>query len=370
MAYEIDFLGVDEDSKDADAIALRWREGDSFIIGVVDGGFSQHGEAMVEHLNNYYFNGVEEEDEKIIDFVVCTHPHQDHASGLKVILENFHVNALYMNRPWEHIDDLYDRIADKRITKNSLKERLKDTYTYVADLEKIALEKGMPVYDVFEGDEIEGRINVLSPDKDFYLDMITEDDNTPLIEDGRSAVIEAAYSLFEKAKKAVRWITETWDSENLREDVDTDPINETSVVLLGHMDEEKFLLTGDAGLRGLNNAIDYAESLGVGIDTDVSIYQIPHHGGRHNVSTLLLDRMIGKTVERGVERDKAAYVMAGKESDHPKKIVTNAYKRRGVSIFEAKGKTICHHAGDMPERIGWSAAKETDFSDVVEDWDE
>ena len=64
MAYEIDFIGVNSEksTKDADAICMRWRSGVSFggaatyKIGVVDGGFEAHGDALVAHMNQYNFN--------------------------------------------------------------------------------------------------------------------------------------------------------------------------------------------------------------------------------------------------------------------------------------------------------------------------
>lgn len=78
-------------------------------------------------------------------------------------------------------------------------------------------------------------------------------------------MVNAVWYILENAQKLINWISEAWDTENLREDETTTPINETSTVLIGHMDEEFFLLTGDAGIRGLNNAIDYAENHGVKI---------------------------------------------------------------------------------------------------------
>lgn len=88
------------------------------------------------------------------------------------------------------------------------------------------------------------------------------------------------------------------------------------------------------------------------------------------MSTTLLDRMLGEKVEQGTTSNKFAYVMAGKDSDHPKKVVTNTYIRRGLKIYEAKGKTIDHHVGDMLDRNGWSSATATEFSDKVEAWDD
>lgn len=151
--------------------------------------------------------------------------------------------------------------------------------------------------------------------------MIVEDNRTPLSEDNNLNVVNAVQYILEKAQKLINWISEAWDTENLREDETTTPINEMS-------------------------------TYGVEIKKDIKIYQIPYHGGRHNVSTTLLDRMLGEKVKQGTTNNKFAYVMAGKDSDHPKKVVTNAYIRRGLKIYEAKGKTIHHHMGDMPDRNG------------------
>lgn len=105
MPYEIDFIGINEDSKDATAIAMRWEKpGGGYTVGIVDGGFQAHGEALANLLETYYFPNGEKE---VIDFVICSHPHDDHIQGLKTILENFTVRNLYMNRPWRHVEKLY-----------------------------------------------------------------------------------------------------------------------------------------------------------------------------------------------------------------------------------------------------------------------
>ena len=136
MAYEIDFIGVTKDkaSKDADAICLRWKSGidhygnQLYKVGVIDGGFEAHGDALVKHLNKYYFNDKEAKKskaDKIIDFMMVTHPDQDHTIGLKKVLENFSVQKIYMNLPWLYVDELFDKVDDGRITKESLKNRLR-----------------------------------------------------------------------------------------------------------------------------------------------------------------------------------------------------------------------------------------------------
>ena len=380
MAYEIDYIGVkaDKATKDADAICLRWKTGIAlngmpiYKVGVIDGGFEAHGNAMIAHMNQYYFDdaeGVKSKEKKTIDFVVVTHPDQDHAIGLKQVLKAFDVKKIYMNRPWLYVDELFDKVNDGRITKQSLRERLRNNYETIADIENIAEENKIPIYEAFEGTYVENEILILSPEKQFYLDLLVESEKTPLQE-------QAAFNqdgLFGRIANAVKaYIVnkfEDWDIETLRENEETSAENETSVVLRGLVEGDGFLLTGDAGIRALNKAIDYMEQIGEDVISEISFYQIPHHGGRHNVSPSLLDRMVGQRVEKGATRDKTAYASVAEGSDHPLKMVTNAYIRRGVSTYETNGNTICHHCGQMPKR-GWTQLKMIEFADYVEEWDD
>lgn len=380
MAYEIDYIGVkaDKATKDADAICLRWKTGIAlngmpiYKVGVIDGGFEAHGNAMIAHMNQYYFDdaeGVKSKEKKTIDFVVVTHPDQDHAIGLKQVLKAFDVKKIYMNRPWLYVDELFDKVNDGRITKQSLRERLRNNYETIADIENIAEENKIPIYEAFEGTYVENEILILSPEKQFYLDLLVESEKTPLQE-------QAAFNqdgLFGRIANAVKaYIVnkfEDWDIETLCENEETSAENETSVVLRGLVEGDGFLLTGDAGIRALNKAIDYMEQIGEDVISEISFYQIPHHGGRHNVSPSLLDRMVGQRVKKGATRNKTAYASVAEGSDHPLKMVTNAYIRRGVSTYETNGNTICHHCGQMPKR-GWTQLKMIEFADYVEEWDD
>lgn len=380
MAYEIDYIGVkaDKATKDADAICLRWKTGIAlngmpiYKVGVIDGGFEAHGNAMIAHMNQYYFDdaeGVKSKEKKTIDFVVVTHPDQDHAIGLKQVLKAFDVKKIYMNRPWLYVDELFDKVNDGRITKQSLRERLRNNYETIADIENIAEENKIPIYEAFEGTYVENEILILSPEKQFYLDLLVESEKTPLQE-------QAAFNqdgLFGRIANAVKaYIVnkfEDWDIETLRENEETSAENETSVVLRGLVEGDGFLLTGDAGIRALNKAIDYMEQIGEDVISEISFYQIPHHGGRHNVSPSLLDRLVGQRVKKGATRNKTAYASVAEGSDHPLKMVTNAYIRRGVSTYETNGNTICHHCGQMPKR-GWTQLKMIEFADYVEEWDD
>lgn len=119
MEYEIDFLPVGEGEKSGDAICLRYSydNGISWYVGVIDGGTQDSGEALCEHIKKYY-------NTEIVDFLICSHPDQDHASGLSVLLDNLHVQKVLMHCPWDYIDHIYEAVNDGRVTKQSLRQRL------------------------------------------------------------------------------------------------------------------------------------------------------------------------------------------------------------------------------------------------------
>lgn len=360
MNYEMDFIGINKEARDADAICFRFYDvaAGRYIICVYDGGTSDYGEALGEHLSKYYF---EEHAGQTIDFVICSHSDLDHASGLSIILENFKVNNLVMNRPWLYIDELFDKVDDGRITKESLEKRLREKYPYIDNLEKVASDNNVQIYEAFTGTTINNRLTVLSPTKDFYIELLVESDKTPLSENSTKK------GFLNRVVDTIASAIETWTGELLREDVKTTAENEMCIVIHGEMDDESFLLTGDAGIRALNAAVDYSETNGIAL-RKVRLHQIPHHGSRHNVSPTILNDLIGPVVSEGSLAVKTAIVSVSKGSNHPRKMVTNAYIRRGVNVYEARENTILHSHG-TPEREGWASAKSLTFSEDVEDWD-
>ena len=50
-------------------------------------------------------------------------------------------------------------------------------------------------------------------------------------------------------------------------------------------------------------------------------------------------------------------------------MVVNAFRRRGLKVYNASGSTIRHHKGNMPTRTGWAPATDIDFKPDVEDWE-
>jgi beta-lactamase superfamily II metal-dependent hydrolase len=237
MGYQVDFLPVGDSN--GDAICIRYgTEANGYTIHVVDGGWSETSQVIIDHIEKYYGKGAR------IDHMVLSHADNDHAVGLPAVLEHFEVGALWMNRPWLYAAQVIDDFH-KNYTVAGLVARMKELHEYLVELEKIAERKKVPIYPVFQGSQI-GSFHVLAPSQQRYLKSIHDLDKTP-----DSYVTAAAKSTFgyitELARKAVEWVGEKWDVETLSENVSTNASNETCLVQMGYLDSARILLTADVG---------------------------------------------------------------------------------------------------------------------------
>jgi beta-lactamase superfamily II metal-dependent hydrolase len=174
MAYgiEIDFLPVGKGEHCGDAIAMRWRDGDRFRVLVYDGGTTEYGAKLVKHIQEYYGT-------KHVDYLVNSHPDNDHAGGLVHIVENLSVGEVWMHRPWEYSTQIRHYFHDGRITDASLQERLQRKMSAAYGLGQAALEREIPVREPFAGAQI-GIFQVLSPGRQRYVhELVPAFEKTP-----------------------------------------------------------------------------------------------------------------------------------------------------------------------------------------------
>ena len=69
MKYEMDFIGIQEETQDADAICFRYYDEalGRYVVCVYDGGLEAYGTPLKNHLNEYYFNDLNDEEQPRID---------------------------------------------------------------------------------------------------------------------------------------------------------------------------------------------------------------------------------------------------------------------------------------------------------------
>jgi beta-lactamase superfamily II metal-dependent hydrolase len=307
--------------------------------------------------------------------MVLTHSDADHASGLRTVLREVRVNNLWLHIPWLLADESRHLFSDKRWTTEGLKASIKNEYDIISEICDLAVIADCNVFYPFQGSHI-GPFQVCSPSRIAYNYLLPQFEKTP---DPDQEAIEAARMwlgketlarrLFEATKAKVQsWTEEAWDIERLRDGGITSASNESSVVLYGAFDDDnRILLTGDAGINGLHWAASFAESGGLPLQ-QFTFVQIPHHGSRRNVGPTVLNRLLGeKQLENSVSRF-AAFVSAPKDDEtHPRRIVLNAFKRRGGRIVATQGSNKVHWGGFSP-RDGYIAAEELPFYTTVEEY--
>lgn len=357
MQYEIDFIGV-PDADSADAIAFRWIKDDGTVgIGIYDGGTTKYAEALCELLDTYYFEDSEEIDDKVIDFVICSHSDQDHCAGLQLIIENYNVQQLYLNIPWKYSKTLLQHAIYSQTTEESLVKNLKNKYPYVDALEKAAKKRNMAISSCFQDTVIHKYFCVLAPKKSEFINNIINSDKTNLLESKESIFYASQTDEFQY---------ETWENEKLPDFNETSYENESSVILLGLDEEKSFLLTGDAGINDLTSALNFSVENKVTLRKHIYLYQLPHHGGGKNINPYVLNRLVGPIQPKNQFISKIGIASAGTKGHHPYKIALNAFTRRGVSVYVTRGSNLHYSNCNFSERNNYHSVQKEDIHKTVE----
>jgi beta-lactamase superfamily II metal-dependent hydrolase len=361
MGYEIDFLPVGEESKGGDAIALRYGNlygsRDEQTVITVDGGYTDDGEALIKHIVDYYGTNR-------VDFVVSTHPDQDHITGLKVVLNEMQVGTLLMHQPWKHSSTVSGarRTAFKA---RGFSERVEKSFEAASELEAIATRRGVEIVEPLTGVKTsDGTFRILGPSQNYYEQLLTTEVQAPAQAELATSYIQEL--LRKAAAGAVTFLAESLNVETLRDDGETTPTNNSSAICLLTIDGHRLLLTGDAGIPALDQAMAVLEAEGFE-PGGFRFVQVPHHGSRRNVGPSILNRMLGP---KGQSMQQAtAYVsVPRKNPEHkfPAKKVTNAFRRRGCNVYVTQGK-IQTHTHDAPARAGWTTSTPLPLYERVED---
>ncbi|KVK44914.1 hypothetical protein BCY90_05320 [Agrobacterium deltaense] len=355
MGYEIDFLSVGDSN--GDAICVRYGTPElGYSIHVTDGGYVDTGQRIINHVNQYYGK-----DSRIAN-IVLSHQDSDHIAGLIPVVRHFNVGALWMNRPWLYASEILPAFHGN-YTVDGLRKAIRDAYPLLAELEEVAIDKGVPIYESFAGAWI-GQFLVLAPTKARYLMLIPEFDRTPA---SYAKPIKGLLGrLFEAAKKITSFF-ETWTSEALQENPSpTSASNESCVVQLGVFGQKTALLTADAGPISLTEAANTAQTHGLLFPP--SFVQVPHHGSRRNVTPSVLDRWLGAPLPQGSPTRGLAFCSVGvNKPEYPRMRVANAFLRRGYPVYKTDGGGWIRHSHDMPNRDGAQPINSIPFTSSYEE---
>lgn len=341
MGYEIDFLPVEAGERSGDAIAFKiWNER-YFWVCVIDGGYTESGDDLVEHVNKYYGTNV-------VDLAILTHPDDDHASGMLRVIERMDVRRLWMHQPWNH-GDLARMFQNDRVTDASVRERLRRDLEAAKAVETATLRRRIPIEEPYANISFDNLFYCIGPTRQFYDAQIANFRCTP------APAVPPPPPLrgLRVAARAAR--QESWTAETLDGDCETSAENNTSVILAVKFAEDYWgMFTGDAGEPALIGALDWLDYTGFST-TRLNFVQIPHHGSEHNISPAILNRWIGRPQQLDV-RSRVGFVSSSAGAPkHPSEKVMNAFRRRGAWPYATEGRTICQSSADAPARPGWVA---------------
>lgn len=356
--FEIDFLDV-ETGKSGDAITMRYEVAGQRLIHVVDGGFDVMADRIIDHIVTHY-------DNRPIDHVVVTHPDGDHACGLRGVVEKCNVGALWMLRPWLYAEYLLPYFETYNSSER-LAQRLGQLYPYIADLERIAGERGIPIHEPFQGARI-GAFTVLAPTVGRYLGCVLRSEKTPEAASDQDVFARVFAEFADVGRAIVNFARGAWGYEAFSAE-ETSAENEMSVVQGAIIAGRKIVLTGDAGRAALAEAADYAPVAGI-ILPGVDRFQVPHHGSRRNVSTELLDRWLGPRLPQrpaqGTETFTAICSSAKADPDHPRRSVERAFVHRGARFITTEDGDV-QTQFNAPPRLGWGPMPVRPYPETYEE---
>jgi beta-lactamase superfamily II metal-dependent hydrolase len=358
LGYEIDFLHSGDESKSGQAVALRFGNlyggRNEQVVMIVDGGFLENGDALVEHVKEHY--GTDR-----VDVVVSTHPDNDHIKGLEKVLLGLQVDVLWMHQAWLHSVGPGLLFESESQVSAKIVEKIAKNLEAQQTLEVVAASRGIPIVEPFGPCQyFNEQIVILGPSQAFYEQLLAEEAQETDAKALARTLIESLTGPVVKAAEAIAsWVDESLDVETLTDGGVTSEMNETGVILELRHDGHRVLLTADAGQRALNEAADAIDTYGLATK-HYDLVQIPHHGSRRNVGPSVLNRLLGATGSNAAYSWAACACSSTKgDPKHPSKRVTNAFTRRGArtNVTRADSIRFPHNA---PPRPGWERVPPTE----------
>lgn len=315
--YEIHFLDVG----DADCIAVKYRanaESKTYIV-LIDAGNVSDGGAIKEFLKNRFGT-------LSIDLAVCTHPDKDHKGGFFSLLEDADVTIreFWLKDPYKFISD-EDFTRMKRTDKKL--EACRSIYNHPSDLSKnlislIERKRNKDGSDCVWKDVSENHkhpyvpIKVLGPTEDYYEEVAfgIVSSFAELKEDPSTDAYDEKFDVSDDYAKSV--IDKTDDASYT---------NKGSLILLLTLTPHfKILLAGDASQTSIGMAYDrHEEILG-------SVLKVPHHGSKHNLNTLVIDKL----------KPSASIVCAAQTKKHPNPAIVSWLSKYGSVYCTRKSKGL------------------------------
>lgn len=316
MKYELEVLKLG----DADAIFIRHYINNTPYVVLIDAGNVSDWKTIKEHLIKYY-------NTTTIDLAVCTHPDGDHIGGFFGLLEDktISISEFWLIDPANYLDE------------NDLKH-----YTTKAGAQKAVRkifnnpnDESKNLIDILESKKITPKsvisgyshkllpIQVVAPTSEYYGEVV----KNMVADYGIKVYEEADTTDFDEAEKV--------STENVKTSIDSctdddSPYNQSSIVLLYEPENgKKIIFAGDANCASLVKMLEEYPDI-----CDIDLLKVPHHGSKHNLSTMIID----------VLKPKSSYITAIGNKKHPSIAIVNYLSVYGNVYSTHKCTSFIHRA--------------------------
>lgn len=278
-------------------LVIQYQKGGNKNVYLIDGGKKSDADTITERIKGLGFTH--------IDYVINTHPHDDHAGGLVDIVKNTSLTfgEVWMHQSWTHIDTT--AICDLLGRNSALKvlDKFERSLATQIDLANACNSRGIPVFEPFAGDTI-GAFKVIGPTNDFYLNCLARFNDVTSVKQ---------WNEYLNTRPVTTLLNASMSEEGELGDV-TSPENESSVIMLLEHENQKFLFCGDAGCGAFGDINDRHQA---GEIKEVHWMQAPHHGSRNNLWPELIKWMNPDRV----------WISCKGSAKHPSRKLVNFFKK-------------------------------------------
>ena len=317
MKYEFEVLKLG----DADAVFIGHYDNDNkrHVI-LIDAGNLSDGKILKDHLIKYY-------DTKTIDLAICTHPDGDHKGGFFYLLndDEITIKEFWLTDPSFYFKDEEISSGGGKNTKRKVRdiwENPDDSKENLIDLIINNCDKGVSVISGCAHSSFP--ITIVAPTEKYYKEVAKQ-----MIEEYGVKTYRKSYT--GKYDDAAKVSDEDAKSVIDKEGDDPSPFNASSLVVLYQPDETtKILIAGDANRASLTQMLkDYPELM-----EGVSKFKVPHHGSKHNLTTVIMDNI----------KPKQSYISAAGNEKHPNTSIVYWLSKYGdvYSTHKCSGYIRCH----------------------------
>ncbi len=337
---EIDVLSLG----DADcSIVTQWNAGYPHRI-LVDGGCGGHADQILDFLLKRGYTD--------LWGAVCTHKHNDHASGFIKLVESPRLN---IHHGWMH--DMRRHFAASTLARAcSESEEVNSAFETTSELARAFANRNIPVHEPFEGALIAKwpDMVVLGPSKPFYESALREFTERNTLGFDQASWVQAAIGALGDSRPnegltyrlaglggSVPYtnlpaLTGLLTNSSVKKAPATQPFNSTSVILGVRLGDCKMLLTADAGTEALacvSSAWNHLTYLGV-----------PHHGSDGNLSQADIERFC----------PQFAFISAKGDGSHPSSSIVNGLIKAGAKVASThRSGNLWFSSGLVPNRTDY-----------------